>query len=268
LKAAAIAAVTAAAFSYVGDLTPGAGEAFDSPKFSPTAYAENVAGHAVVGCASSVASGGSCKSGAMAAATGSALSPLTNTLFPDAHTNLAQRMGGTIIQATAGGLASVAGGGKFANGAITSAFGYLANDLSVDKDGHLHWSPSAMGGEQDMYEMFTADPKYTYPLLAPLATFAPQLAGVLRAVLDDLRSPTVQFGGNDNQVYHTFRHIDELGLNRTDVSNAIRADIGNMKVSPGQNVTGNVSISGTPLEYRAYGLSDGTINVGRITGPK
>lgn len=47
-------------------------------------------------------------------------------MFPNASSDLGQRIGGTIIQATVGGLATVAGGGKFANGAITGAFQYLA----------------------------------------------------------------------------------------------------------------------------------------------
>jgi hypothetical protein len=38
--------------------------------------------------------------------------------------DVGQRIGCTNAQATAGGLASVAGGGKFANGAITAAFQY------------------------------------------------------------------------------------------------------------------------------------------------
>src|SRR6267154_3002364 len=104
------------------DLTPGAAHAMASPQFDPAAYAENVAGHALVGCASSAASGGSCESGALSGAVGSALSPITNNLFPNARTNLGQRIGGTIMEATAGGLASVAGGGKFANGAVTGSF--------------------------------------------------------------------------------------------------------------------------------------------------
>jgi hypothetical protein len=39
-------------------------------------------------------------------------------------------MAGTAISATVGGFASVAGGGKFANGAVAGAFGYLFNDFS------------------------------------------------------------------------------------------------------------------------------------------
>ena len=125
LRSAAIAGLTALAFNAVGDFTG------HQPMFGTAAYAENVAGHALVGCGAAVASGGSCQSGALSGAVGSALSPVTNELFPDARTDFGQRIGGTVIEATAGGLASVAGGGKFANGAVTAAFGYLFNDIAL-----------------------------------------------------------------------------------------------------------------------------------------
>lgn len=47
-----------------------------------------------------------------------------------ARTDLGQRVGGTIVTATAGGLGAVAGGGKFADGAVTGAFGYLFNSCA------------------------------------------------------------------------------------------------------------------------------------------
>jgi RHS repeat-associated protein len=76
-------------------------------------------GHGVVGCASSVASGGSCKSGAAAA------------VFGKWATNATSNWGVGIAQGTAavvaGGVGSVIGGGKFANGATTAAYGYLFN---------------------------------------------------------------------------------------------------------------------------------------------
>jgi len=99
--------------------------------FNPVNYAENVAGSAAIGCVSAVASGGSCGSGAASAAAAAALSPITGSVFPDARSNIGERIGGTLVQATAGGLASVAGGGKFANGAVTGAFQYLAT-LSLE----------------------------------------------------------------------------------------------------------------------------------------
>uniref|UniRef100_UPI00211ED1DE RHS repeat-associated core domain-containing protein n=1 Tax=Bradyrhizobium sp. SRS-191 TaxID=2962606 RepID=UPI00211ED1DE len=118
LKAAAIAAVTSFAFTQIGP----------TPSFAsnPGGYIASVGANAAVGCASSVASGGSCQSGALAAGVGSALSPVTRTVFQNPLHNAGDLIGGTLMQATAGGLASIAGGGKFANGALTAGFQYLA----------------------------------------------------------------------------------------------------------------------------------------------
>jgi hypothetical protein len=107
LKAAAFAAVTAGAFDGLNMIAPvqslGA-------TFNPGLYAANVAGSALVGCASSAASGGSCASDAAAAAVGAGLAPFTNSVFKNAKTDIGDRIGGALVQATAGGLASVAGG--------------------------------------------------------------------------------------------------------------------------------------------------------------
>ncbi|MGJ4946763.1 RHS repeat domain-containing protein [Bradyrhizobium sp. HKCCYLS20291] len=121
LRAGAIAAATAFAFASLGP-----SPTFASVVANPGQFAEYVAENAAVGCVSSVASGGSCGSGAAAAAVSAGLSPITNSAFPNAKIDIGERIGGTIVQATAGGLASIAGGGKFANGAITASFQYLA----------------------------------------------------------------------------------------------------------------------------------------------
>jgi len=69
-------------------------------------------------------------------------------------------------------------------------------------------------------------------------------------------------------VQHTFRHTDQLGLDRNAVANAIQADLVRYRqVRPGVPITGNVTVGGVTLEYRAFGLAEGNINVGRITGP-
>jgi filamentous hemagglutinin len=79
--------------------------------------------------------------------------------------------------------------------------------------------------------------------------------------------PDVRFGADENQVRHTFRHADRLGLDRDAVANAIQADLARRgPFSPGANITGNVIVGGVTLEYRAFCLIEGTINVGRITG--
>ena len=123
LRAGAIAGVTAAAFFGVGDATnaiagvdPSA--AHIQPQFGTDAFALNVAGHALVGCASSAASGGSCQSGALSGAVTAGAGPLINGQ---------NQVASLVTNAVLGGVASVAGGGKFANGAVTGAFGYLFN---------------------------------------------------------------------------------------------------------------------------------------------
>jgi hypothetical protein len=115
LKAGVIAYATAYAFQQIGiatDHNPG----FDNPLFLP-----NVFGHALVGCASNAASGGKCGPGALSAAVTAFAGPVIN--------GQGFSIGSLLMNTAVGGLASVAGGGKFANGAVTGAFGYLANSV-------------------------------------------------------------------------------------------------------------------------------------------
>jgi RHS repeat-associated protein len=118
LKAGIITAATAFAFNAVGDFTSNPNNYLGSQNFNWANYAENVAGHAAVGCGSALASGGSCKSGALSGAAGAAVAPVAVT---------AGLVGGSAISGLAGGLASLAGGAKFMDGAVTAAFGYLFN---------------------------------------------------------------------------------------------------------------------------------------------
>jgi len=112
LKAAAIAGAASFAFGKIGP----------TPSFAadPAGFLEHVGENAIVGCGQSVLSGGSCKSGALSAGVSAGLSPITQSVFQNPKTNFGDFVGGTIMQATAGGIASVAGGGKFANGAVTA----------------------------------------------------------------------------------------------------------------------------------------------------
>jgi RHS repeat-associated protein len=114
LKAGAIAAATAVAFWEVGNLTMPNGPA----AMSPAQYAENVAGHALVGCGQAAASGQNCGPSALAAGVTSAAGPVIN----------GYGVSSLVANAALGGGAAVLAGGKFANGAITAAFGYLFNN--------------------------------------------------------------------------------------------------------------------------------------------
>jgi hypothetical protein len=83
---------------------------------------ERIAAHALVGCATSAASGGNCGAGALAAGFGKfasgALDGIQNEIVRG------------IIASVIGGTASALGGGKFENGAVTAAFGYLFNTFT------------------------------------------------------------------------------------------------------------------------------------------
>ena len=78
----------------------------------------------------------------------------------------------------------------------------------------------------------------------------------------------IVFGQDDNQIYHAFRHIDELGLNHPDVEDAIRNDLQQrlplepLPINTARN--GSVAVGGIPLQCNAYRLPNGLINVGTI----
>ncbi|MDR1003800.1 MAG: hypothetical protein LBL97_02150 [Prevotellaceae bacterium] len=78
----------------------------------------------------------------------------------------------------------------------------------------------------------------------------------------------IQFGNKPNQVYHTFRHIDQMGLDRVAVSNAVKSDLNviSSSIKVGQTVNRTISVDGKTLQYTVYKLQDGTLNVGRIHG--
>lgn len=81
-------------------------------------------------------------------------------------------------------------------------------------------------------------------------------------------SVSIQFGGNENQLYHTFRHSDKMGLDRKIVEQAIRNDISSASslIVPGKPFIQVITVDGQKLQYNAYMLPNGTINVGRING--
>jgi uncharacterized protein RhaS with RHS repeats len=77
---------------------------------------------------------------------------------------------------------------------------------------------------------------------------------------------TVQFGRVANQVAHTFRHVDELGLNRGTVMTAVQQHLQTVasQLTPGKSLNQIVEVEGVRLQYTAYQLANGVVNVGRI----
>jgi len=78
----------------------------------------------------------------------------------------------------------------------------------------------------------------------------------------------VVFGVNRDAHNHAFRHTDACGLRRKHVAAAIAMDLAAKiswrPISSGELMRGIVLVDGRPLEYHAFVLSDGTLNVGRI----
>ena len=77
---------------------------------------------------------------------------------------------------------------------------------------------------------------------------------------------TITFGQNENQIYHTYRHIDQLGLSREIVTKAVMKDVARKisEIVEGRPFNQRIEIMGYRLQYTAYKLNNGKINIGRI----
>ena len=153
LRAGLVTTATTAAFAVVGGVTsmmPGAIPGADGSDGTFVPFSEghlaNIAGHALIGCGQSVASGGKCGPGALAGAVTSAAGPFIN--------GQGFSVASLVANAALGGAAAVLGGGKFANGAITGAFGYLFN--AIQRSYH-HWVDQAIVNNLNDRGLLTPD---------------------------------------------------------------------------------------------------------------
>jgi YD repeat-containing protein len=81
----------------------------------------------------------------------------------------------------------------------------------------------------------------------------------------------VNFGRNENQRYHTFRHLDEEGIPHQPVIDAIRQDVAEnsgAKLAVGDGESFYVTVNGRLIEYSSYRLSSNEIRVGSIRPQK
>lgn len=74
----------------------------------------------------------------------------------------------------------------------------------------------------------------------------------------------VRFGNNENQRWHAFRYVAQAGLDCLAVQEAIELDLNLIPLLKGLN-KGKLEFSGVVLDYHAFQLPDGDVNVGRIT---
>ncbi len=94
-----------------------------------------------------------------------------------------------------------------------------------------------------------------------------QSAAIEQRVVDSagVVGERITIGRDANQVYHAFRHIERLGLDRNAVQEAILNDLRPVasEIAP-HNPPRQVIVNGIPVEYFPHRLPDGSINVGRI----
>ena len=79
---------------------------------------------------------------------------------------------------------------------------------------------------------------------------------------------SLQFGKSLNQISHTFRHIEKMGLDVKKVQKIIKNDFKKVfsEVIEGKPFNRVVKIDGKNIQYTAYKLKDGQFNIGRIHG--
>jgi hypothetical protein len=87
-----------------------------------------------------------------------------------------------------------------------------------------------------------------------------------KVVSNNVEDIVVHFGQNPNQVNHAFRHIDELGLDRSLVQSSIEAHFRTVSSNVVAKKPFNqiIDFNGLKIQYTAFKLSDGTFNIGRI----
>ena len=79
----------------------------------------------------------------------------------------------------------------------------------------------------------------------------------------DFDTNNIQFGGNSNQKYHAWRHIDDVGIDKNVVRNAILKDInsGNAQFGVGVN---SIVVNGRTINYSLAKIPSGKLNIGSI----
>lgn len=121
LKAAFMGAFTGAMFGAIGTVTAGN-------------FVANVLAHGAFGGMLNVVQGGDFVSGFMSNAFSAMVSPGLMNATRAIGNQVIRHAVGTAVSAVVGGVTSVLGGGKFENGAMSAAYGYLFNAASHERE--------------------------------------------------------------------------------------------------------------------------------------
>lgn len=116
---------------------------------------QHFAAHAGAGCVSAVASGGNCGRGMASALVGKYVTGVSAGIGGD---GIAGDIARGAMASVGGGLAAVAGGGKFEDGAITAAYGYLFNQFQNQLDKS---KPIACAGGKCQQTVYDEQYRYT-----------------------------------------------------------------------------------------------------------
>jgi len=163
------------------------------------------------------------------------------------------------------------GKGAVGGGAFGAGFGAINGGMDAYVKGKNVWTGKSPSTPSVSNGIIVGDLKGEFVKDDNPEHWKGNISGTLRDQDGNTRfySNDVQFGGNENQVNHTFRHIDEIGLSREDVSSAIVGDLGSKLsfIKTGQPFNQIVNVSGIDITYTVFRIGNNVINVGRITVP-
>ena len=152
------------------------------------------------------------------------------------------------LAATGSTAAQIGYGGAMAAGAFQGGYQVASGIATIADGNYLSGAGQIAGGGLSIYG--------SYAGMNSLMNATTQSAN------------PIQFGNNANQVSHAFRHTDALGLDRTLVQSSVQNNLKAVasQITPGQPFNQVIVVGGQRIQYTAYKLSDGTINIGRIHG--
>jgi hypothetical protein len=73
---------------------------------------------------------------------------------------------------------------------------------------------------------------------------------------------TIETNGQTVTFGHGARHLEGTNLDINTVNKALAADISKAQIGVGQSRTGQIVVNGVTVEYKAYGVKDGVVNIG------
>jgi RHS repeat-associated protein len=151
--------------------------------------------------------------------------------------------------------------------AVTEAYSEARIGISLIRESSKSGGANAVAAEVSVAENTaarTAVQAEASPSVQVRLT-CPKAAREVVGAADDV---AIQFGKNANQVQHAFRHTDALGLNRAVVQSGVQSHLKTVasQIAPGKPFNQIIEVGGQRIQYTAFKLPDGTINVGRIHG--